>query len=93
MDYCTFFPDMNFSHCCEAHDLAYASIDNKFISDIELFSCVLQSAPEGMGFMYGAISVIMFSGVSIFGIFFYAKAAIIKIIKDKKDGRTKNTRS
>lgn len=63
---CTFWWDGVWADCCRIHDAAYAAGLNKFQADFDLGMCVAQSGHLGMG-------ILMFLGVTIFGIFFYKK--------------------
>ena len=69
-DYCTFFPDGSWSHCCKAHDKAYEMQGDKHTADIELYSCVKEASPSGLTWL---VAVLMLAGVSLFGRKFYKK--------------------
>jgi hypothetical protein len=59
-DYCTLWPDGVWSHCCQAHDRAYAIGVNKLDADVALAQCVAATGNDDMG-------IIMLLGVLIFG--------------------------
>lgn len=44
MDYCTIFPEGWWSHCCAAHDAAYAAQAARSAADMDLLRCVAASA-------------------------------------------------
>ena len=71
---CTLFPDtignVNITHCCEAHDNAYALQTGKWEADIELFKCV-KEADASVGILL--IAALMFAGVSLGGWLFYVR--------------------
>lgn len=48
-DGCTWWPDLWYRPCCDAHDLVYATDTVTWWSHIELGACVVTSAPEGVG--------------------------------------------
>ena len=64
-DYCTLWPEGNWSHCCKAHDIAYELGTGKIAADLELITCVAQQS-QIMGVVMGA-------GVLTFGWLFYYK--------------------
>jgi hypothetical protein len=75
MDYCTLFPEGWWAHCCQAHDLAYANQVSRAVADLDLFWCVMDSAPNTL--LLGAtmlISGLMYLGVTVFGNYFYKRA-------------------
>ena len=73
-DACTLFPDtignINITHCCEAHDNAYALQTGKWEADVELFKCVKEAYPSGGMFL---IAALMFAGVSLGGWLWYVR--------------------
>jgi hypothetical protein len=75
MDYCTLFPEGWWSHCCAAHDLAYANQVGRAGADFDLLMCVASSTSSPM--LLGVstlIAGVMFIGVRVFGRYFYNKA-------------------
>ena len=42
-DGCTGWFDGNWRHCCDIHDYNYYILNDKFLSDIDLMVCVLQT--------------------------------------------------
>lgn len=75
MDYCTWFPEGWWQHCCQVHDAAYAAGLPKPGADLDLLLCVAQSAPEPW-LMVASVAVggLMFLGVTLFGAPYYRKA-------------------
>lgn len=79
--YCTAFIEGWWSHCCQAHDDAYDAQIGKAIADQQLRQCVAEAAPEwaaehpqladGLSLV---VSLVMFTGVSLFGRYFYKRA-------------------
>ena len=67
-NYCTFFREGSWSHCCEAHDVAYETQVDKKQADIDLYSCVKGSSPEALTWI---VADLMLAGVSLFGSRFY----------------------
>lgn len=67
-DGCTGWVDGVWRHCCDAHDLAYASGFDKFQADLALQECVAATGNPVMAF-------IMLVGVSLFGWIFYRKVS------------------
>lgn len=69
-DYCTLWPDRlgayDWSACCAAHDLAYASGLDRAAADFELVACVAANGPLWMAALMGA-------GVMAFGWIFYRR--------------------
>lgn len=67
-DGCTFWLDglagLDWRHCCDAHDVAYYQLADKWTADVDLMSCVAQAGAPVMG-------LIMFLGVTIFGGIWY----------------------
>lgn len=84
MDYCTFFPEGWWAHCCEAHDLAYGAQVGQTLADGALALCVASSLPElavdhpVLATVAAAgsvlIGVVMWLGVRFFGGRFYRNA-------------------
>lgn len=79
-DHCTGWFEGWWSHCCEIHDSQYANSINRYVSDVDLLKCVtnsypevLMNSPELAVVISGAIAVIMFAGVRLFGWYFYKK--------------------
>lgn len=72
-DYCTLFPDKLFgydiSQCCKAHDEAYVGTTPKTQADLELFNCIKYKGDS----IALTIALVVFSGVSVFGWFFYKR--------------------
>ncbi len=74
-DYCTFFPeglpkDINWSHCCQAHDKAYEMQVDKGQADRDLYNCVKEASPSEFTWIVAAL---MFVAVSLLGKRFYKK--------------------
>lgn len=68
MNYCTWWFDGWWGQCCHLHDIAYSTGVVKSIADLALQNCVASvGAP--------IISWIMWIGVTLFGGFWYARAA------------------
>lgn len=70
-DYCTFFPEGSWQHCCKAHDKAYEMQVDKSVADTNLYNCVKESSDV---YGIGLVATLMFIGISIFGRRFYKKA-------------------
>ena len=74
MDYCTWFPEGWWAHCCAAHDADYAAQVLRALADERLLQCV---ATAGDGALIGVVSVgvagVMWLGVRIFGRRFYRR--------------------
>lgn len=66
-DYCTFWPEGIWGHCCAAHDGAYAAGAGFWHANLDLMVCVARAGWPGIG-------AIMFVGVGLFGWRFYRKA-------------------
>ncbi|HEV7293111.1 MAG TPA: hypothetical protein VGN79_12400 [Devosia sp.] len=66
-DGCTLFPDGNWRHCCDAHDLAYTLGGDKVLIDLELASCVAQTGN-------GLAALIMLLGLTAGGWLWWWKA-------------------
>lgn len=65
---CTMWPDGNYKHCCDAHDVAWhvgRTFMDKVSSDIDLLWCVATNSD-----IWNAM--IMFIGVSTAGLFVWA---------------------
>lgn len=72
MDYCTWFPEGWWSHCCKAHDAAYSDQLGKLIADAKLFLCVASSGDSvTTGVISVAVAATMFIGVLMAGGSFY----------------------
>lgn len=74
-DYCTFWFEGWWAHCCKAHDDAYLAQAGKALADSDLLLCVAQSAPAPI--LAGVSAVIagaMYAAVRVFGQRFYNKA-------------------
>lgn len=75
MDWCTMFPEGWWSHCCMAHDAAYAAQAGQAVADSALFQCV---ATSGDGLLVGGASLVvgatMWLGVRLFGRRWYKRA-------------------
>lgn len=69
-DYCTFFIEGSWSHCCQAHDKAYELQVDKGQADRELYSCVKDSS-DTSGIIL--VAALMFVAVSLLGKRFYKK--------------------
>ena len=69
-NYCTFFFEGTWSHCCEKHDVAYETQVDKKQADIDLYNCVREADPEVLTWIVAAL---MLAGVSLFGSRFYKK--------------------
>ncbi len=74
MDYCTFFPEGWWSHCCEAHDVAYAAQIGQMTADTSLLQCVAAAGDGLLAPVSVAVGVVMFLGVTVFGRRYYRKA-------------------
>lgn len=75
MDYCTFWPEGWWAHCCKAHDDSYLTQAGQAIADGSLFQCVANSAPTpALAVASGIIGAVMWAGVRTFGSYFYRKA-------------------
>lgn len=54
-DGCTLSPDLNFAHCCEAHDRIYwrgGSCESRRDADYALKQCISQTRHPVLGFLY-----------------------------------------
>ena len=73
MDYCTLFPEGWWSHCCAAHDAAYAAQTARSAADMDLLRCVAASATSSpaLAVVSAAIGVVMYVGVRVGGRYFY----------------------
>lgn len=69
-DHCTFWPDrfgqIDWSHCCFIHDVAYEVVNSRWESDIALVVCVAEVAGWPLGLLMG-------SGVVMFGWIFWKR--------------------
>ena len=66
-DNCTLFPEGTWSHCCARHDRRYENTRiSKLQADKLLFRCVKKESL--------LIAIAMFSGVTLFGYYWYCKA-------------------
>ncbi|MEM9734230.1 MAG: hypothetical protein AAF903_12220 [Pseudomonadota bacterium] len=72
-DHCTLWWDRLFgkdwSHCCAAHDEAYAIGIDRGLADAVLEACVAAASGSPL------LGLIMFAGVSAFGWLFYRRAS------------------
>lgn len=66
MDYCTLFPEGWWSHCCEAHDLAYSAQIGQALADGALALCVASSLPE-LATEHPALAVVAAAGAGVIG--------------------------
>lgn len=70
-DACTLFPDrlgaVDWSACCAAHDLAYATGADRLAADYALGQCVLQATG------WHGLSFLMFLGVTLGGWLFWKR--------------------
>lgn len=75
MDYCTFFPEGWWSHCCEAHDDDYLAQIGQAVADTALLQCV---AGSGDGVLLtsasAVVGAVMYIGVRTFGRRWYRRA-------------------
>lgn len=75
MDWCTWWPEGWWAHCCQAHDAGYAAQIGQALADERLLQCVAESAPEpwlaGASLVVGGL---MFLGVRMFGRRYYGKS-------------------
>jgi len=69
-DWCTWWPDGNWGHCCKRHDDAYDKQIPFFTANWRLRKCVRRKA----GVM---VSSVMFLGTTLFGLIPYLKSAIV----------------
>lgn len=67
MDYCTFWPDGVWAHCCAAHDIAYELGRPKIEADLALGQCVKETGNLLTGYL-------MAFGTLIFGLPWYLGA-------------------
>lgn len=71
-DYCTMWPDrfgsVDWSDCCRAHDIAYATNVVKNVADKALMQCVIETTH------WYWLGGLMFLGVSFFGWAFKRKS-------------------
>lgn len=84
MDWCTFWPEGWWGHCCEAHDGDYLAQIGQLLADERLQACVAGSLPAVaaehpiLASIAAAASVavswIMYRGVRTFGARFYRRA-------------------
>jgi hypothetical protein len=58
-DGCTFWPDLWYRACCDAHDLAYATGSVETQTHIDLGMCVIRMAPDGLALVAAAIGALM----------------------------------
>ncbi|CAE7879335.1 unnamed protein product, partial [Symbiodinium necroappetens] len=64
-DHCTMFPEGDWAHCCQLHDIAYdASGTPRLEADLDLLLCLTDMGRPIVG-------IIMFLGVVLFGWLFY----------------------
>lgn len=73
MDYCTFWFEGWWSHCCQAHDAAYSAQIAKEVADAALFQCVAGSSPS-LALASTVIGGAMWLAVRLFGARFYKNA-------------------
>lgn len=59
---CTGWFDGTWKHCCDVHDIAYASGADKLVSDFELAKCVAETGNGWMAFIM-LIAVVLFGWV------------------------------
>lgn len=72
MDYCTFWFEGWWQHCCKAHDDDYLSQVGKSLADERLFQCALTASDNPVLAIAGLlIGGAMFAAVRIFGHRFY----------------------
>lgn len=84
-DGCTMSPDLEFSECCETHDLDYSTTENsRRQSDRKLRKCI-----DKKGYPY--LSVIYWIGVRLMGWFPYYFGAAYDFRKEYATGRKKDT--
>ena len=69
-DYCTFFIEGSWSHCCQQHDKAYETQVPKGQADIDLYNCVKEASPTGITWIVAALMLV---GVTLLGKKFYKK--------------------
>ena len=69
-NYCTFFFEGSWTHCCEAHDKAYELQEPKGQADVDLFNCVREADPTAITWL---VALLMLGAVSLFGARFYKK--------------------
>ncbi len=75
MDYCTFFPEGWWGHCCEAHDSDYLAQIGQAVADTALLQCVAAAGDGGLiGIASALVGGVMFLGVRLFGRRYYRKA-------------------
>lgn len=65
LNHCTWWPDkigsLDYSACCAAHDLAYASDGQRLAADLDLAQCVFDTTGSEI------LSIVMMTGVILFG--------------------------
>ena len=72
MDYCTFWFEGWWAHCCQAHDDDYIAQVGRAIADWDLMTCVATAAPHPvLAVLSVVIAVGMFLAVRLFGGRFY----------------------
>lgn len=72
MDYCTWFPEGWWAHCCAVHDGNYADQIGQLVADVKLFTCVATSGDNVLEVTAGVIAAVtMLCGVSLFGKRYY----------------------
>lgn len=72
MDYCTWFPEGWWSHCCAAHDADYAAQVARALADERLYLCVAASVDQPPALCLAVlVAMAMWCGVRLFGRRFY----------------------
>ena len=75
MDYCTFFPEGWWAHCCAAHDAAYVAQVARDAADKALLQCVAASTSSpALAGVSATTGTLMYVGVRAFGRWFYNRA-------------------
>ena len=69
LNYCSYWFDGEWPHCCLEHDVSYEIGANRFEADWNLFLCVAETGNPLVG-------SIMLIGVVLFGWIFYKKKNI-----------------
>ena len=75
-NHCTFYPEGDWSTCCQEHDLNYAFGVNKFESDLAFIWCLFKKACKYLiqsMFIFISIPIVLLF-ITTFGWYFYLKA-------------------
>lgn len=80
---CSFFPEGEYTSCCNAHDMAYLFGKSRSIADLELRKCIIRCGKP-------ITAWIVWIGVRLFGYPFWILAKIkVKRARKRKEQRMK----